>query len=102
MNYYGIISAEQLREVEDRIYVQLFKEQLAQIDELLKAIVADDPTVVEAEFELDEVYDETIAGLKSAGYTVSVRPNEDDEDDSVILVISWMEEDDGCDCNCCC
>lgn len=102
MSYYGIIDAETLREVEDRIYTQLFKEQLAEIDEDLKAIVADDPTISEAEFEFEEIYDETLAALQSAGYTTHVSGVEDNG--TVILTISWDEEDDEscCDCDCCC
>lgn len=103
MNYYGIINAETLREVSDRVYTQMFKEQLAEIDEALKCIVADDPTITEAEFELDEIYDETIAGLKSAGYNVNVYSS-DDDDGTIILSVSWMEEDNDdccCKCDCC-
>lgn len=101
MSYYGIIDAETLRDVQDRIYTQLFKEQLAEIDEELKALIADDPTVTEVEFEFEEIYDETLAALQSAGYTTNVSGVEDDG--TVILTISWDEEDDGgCNCNCDC
>lgn len=99
MAYYGIINAETLREVEAREFTQLFKEQLAEIDEEIKVLVADDPTIYEAEFEYDEVYDETIGALQAAGYTTHVRGV--DDDDTVILTVSWMEEDEDDDtCGC--
>lgn len=98
MAYYGVISAEMLSNVEDREFAQLFKEQLAEIDQELKILVAEDPTVYEAEFQYDEVYDETISALQAAGYTTHIRGAEDD--DSVILTVSWMDNDD--DSCCCC
>lgn len=97
MSYYGIIDAETLREVEDRVYTQLFKDQLAEIDEELKVAIADDPTLTELDFEFDEIYDETISGLQSAGYITKISPG----DDSIILTVSWDEDaddDDGCCC----
>lgn len=97
--YYGVISAETLREIEDREYSLLLREQLAEIDDEIKIAVIDDPTIYEIELEYDEVFDETLESLVAAGYDTHVRASENEG--MVILTISWDARDDDDDCCCC-
>lgn len=97
--YNGIITAEMLREIEDREFTLLFKEQLAEIDDVIKCAVMDDPTIYEIELEYEEIFEETLESLIAAGYTTNVRPSENE--DKVILTVSWGEDDDDDGCCCC-
>lgn len=98
--YNGVITAEMLREIEDREYTLLLKEQLAEIDDEIKVAVMDDPTIYEIELEYDEVFDETLESLVAAGYDTNVRASENDG--MVILTVSWDVRDDDDDCCCQC
>lgn len=100
VRYNGIITAEMLREIEDREFTLLFKEQLAEIDEEVKCAIMDDPTIYELDLEYEEVYDETLDALVAAGYRTKVRASEDN-DGYVVLTVIWGEEEEDDDCCCC-
>lgn len=101
VRYNGIIPAEMLREIEDREYSLLLREQLAEIDNEIKCAVMEDPTIYHVDLEYEEVYDETLESLVAAGYTVKVRVSEEN-DDYVVLTVSWGDDEEDDDCCCCC
>lgn len=98
-SYHGVITAEMMREVQKREVMQMFLDQMEEIDEGLKCALADDPTITNVEFEFEYILDETIDALVSAGYNVDMSGVEDDG--TVIMTVSW-DEDDSVDGDCCC